>query len=386
MDLEYTRPYYMAPKKNEDSEKNLGKCGWAALIVAFLLAIASVVVFIVPIPYVVTTPGPTFDLNAPFHGHELISVNGTDPHTGQAVTADRPHDGQLRMVTVSEYGGPGHPITTFDLLRLTWDGVSEVDHYYDIYNDEVTADQVQSFAQAMMTSSHSTSSVAALEQLGYDVPAVVSVTGAVEGSHAEGKVEAGDILVSVTDHSGTVHPVNRAGTIFAVMAKTPADSTVTLVVKRHGVDIPLSIVSTAAPDGIGSKLGIYLDIKTTLPFDVTFNIEDIGGPSAGMMFALAIIDKLTEGDLTGGKPVAGTGALHYDGRVEPIGGLPQKMVGAYNEGARYFLAPDVNCDEVTSTPEGLEVFRVADLNEAVSAVEAIKAGDTSALRPCVAKP
>lgn len=353
-----------------------------ALFIVSVLGIASVTI---PVPYVVATPGPTLDLNAPYEGKELLTVSGTDPNTHQPITPDEQHDGQLRMVTVSEYGGPGFRIAAFDLLRLSLDPDSKVEYYYDLYPEDITADQAQSFSQALMTSSHSTSSVVALETLGYTVPAVITVNGLADTSDAKGKVKEGDILVSITDPKGTVHPINRAGTIFEVMAKTPVDSQVNLTVQRDGKELPLTVKSGSSPDNVGSKLGIFLDIQTELPLDVTFSVEDIGGPSAGMMFALAIIDKATEGDLTGGHKVAGTGALHYDGRVEPIGGLPQKLAGAHRDGATHFLAPDFNCDEITQVPEGLEVYRVATIKEALSALDAIAHDDTSALRPCVIK-
>lgn len=363
---------YQQPKKR----------GYRSLVLALIAAVVSVCVFVIPVPLVITTPGPTLDLSAQYNEHDLFTITGTDPDTGQSVALDKQHDGQLRMVTISEYGGPGHSVTLFDVIRLMSDGVSEMENYYDVYGNDVTADQVQSFSQALMTSSHSTSSVAALEALGWRIPATVTITGAVEGSDAQGKVLEGDVLVSVVTPDGHEHAIDSAGTVFAIMAKQPAGTKLTVNVKRNGADVPLTITSKESFDGIGSKLGIYLDIKTTMPVDVNFAVEDIGGPSAGMMFALAIIDKLTEGDLAGGKAVAGTGAISYDGRVEPIGGLPQKIAGARNDGAQYFLAPSLNCDELTSEPEGINVYRINTLTEALEALHAISAGDTDKLPAC----
>lgn len=348
------------------------------------LGIALVVVFIVPVPYVVSTPGPTYDLNAPYDGHELISVHGTDPKTGTEVQADTPSEGQLRMVTVSEYGSPGYSVTLWDLWRLTRDGVSEVNYYYDLYPEEIDADQVQSVSQAMMTTSHSTSSVAALEELGYEVPAVVTVNEVSEESDAHNRILPGDVIISVTTPDRVVHPIQTASGIFSLTRQTPEKTTLTVTVDRDGTEQSFDVVTGPAPDGIGSRLGIFLDIQTTLPFDVDFNIEQVGGPSAGMMFALAIIDKLTVGDLAGGKSIAGTGTLSYDGRVGAIGGLPQKIYGAAEDGAEYFLAPSENCDEITSIPKGIKVFRVDTLEEALTAVKAISQDSTGSLRPCLA--
>jgi PDZ domain-containing protein len=101
------------------------------------------------------------------------------------------------------------------------------------------------------------------------------------------------------------------------------------------------------------------------------------------MFALGIIDKLTPGDLTGGKKIAGTGTIDPDGVVGPIGGIRQKLVGARDAGARYFLAPADNCSEVVKhIPDGLTVVKVATLNAARDAVTAIAAGKADTLPGC----
>lgn len=155
--------------------------------------------------------------------------------------------------------------------------------------------------------------------------------------------------------------------------------------RRNGELVTEEIVSGESPDGYGSKLGIYLDTDIQMPLDVQVHLEEVGGPSAGMMFALTIIDRLTPGDLTGGVSIAGTGALGYDGRVQPIGGLPQKIEGAKRSGVEWFLAPSLNCDELSEAPTGINVVRVDDLKEARAAVDAIAHGSTEGLRACYAK-
>jgi len=103
-----------------------------------------------------------------------------------------------------------------------------------------------------------------------------------------------------------------------------------------------------------------------------------------MMFALGIIDKLTPGPLTGGNDVAGTGTISVDGSVGPIGGIRQKLYGAKDDGAEYFLAPTENCAEVAgNVPDDLTVFAVSTLDEALAAVEVVAAeGDITALPTC----
>ena len=130
---------------------------------------------------------------------------------------------------------------------------------------------------------------------------------------------------------------------------------------------------------------LVLSARADSDIDATFGLQDVGGPSAGSMFALGIVDSLTPGDLTGGKDIAGTGTIEIDGQVGAIGGIRQKMAGAQDAGSDYFLAPASNCSEVVGhEPRGMEVFAVSTLHEAVGAVEAIAAGDTSGLTTCEA--
>lgn len=108
---------------------------------------------------------------------------------------------------------------------------------------------------------------------------------------------------------------------------------------------------------------------------VKMHIDDIGGPSAGMMYALGILNKLTGVDLAGGKTIAGTGTIDNNGKVGAIGGIRLKMISAKRDGARWFLAPNSNCDEVVGNiPQGLNVVSVKTLDDAYKALEKIKAG------------
>ncbi|MBN9170726.1 MAG: ATP-dependent serine peptidase containing a PDZ domain protein, partial [Microbacterium sp.] len=123
------------------------------------------------------------------------------------------------------------------------------------------------------------------------------------------------------------------------------------------------------------------------PIDVTIQLNNVGGPSAGMMFALGIMDTLTPGQLNGGKSIAGTGTITADGTVGPIGGIRQKLYGAKEAGASYFLAPDSNCDEVVGhVPSGLRVFAVKKLDDSLAVLDALRSGgDLDALPTCTAK-
>lgn len=132
-------------------------------------------------------------------------------------------------------------------------------------------------------------------------------------------------------------------------------------------------------------IGVFLSIDYELPVKVTINAGGVGGPSAGLMFGLAIHDVLTPGAATGGQVIAGTGTLDPDGVVGPIGGIRQKMVGARDDGAQWFLAPADNCAEVAgSVPDGLRVVKVGTYAEGVSALKAIGTGTGDSLATCQA--
>ena len=122
-------------------------------------------------------------------------------------------------------------------------------------------------------------------------------------------------------------------------------------------------------------VGVSVLTAPWAPFTIDFNLANIGGPSAGLMFSLAVIDKLTTGDLNGSKFIAGTGTIETDGKVGPIGGITHKMLAAREAGATVFLVPADNCEEAKSDPQdGLEMIRVESLESAVGALETVSAG------------
>ncbi|MBB6335145.1 YlbL family protein [Schaalia hyovaginalis] len=354
-----------------------------------LALVVALVLFIVPMPYVVESPGPTFDVAGQYRGTALIEVSGTDPKTGGQIEAEAAHEagtgaGELRMVTVSESGGPGRRLNLVQLISAYFDSTAKIIPYSQAYPDSATKEQVDAAQSVLMRSSQSTAEAAALTHLGWEVPAKVTIRGATAGSDAEGKVEDGDVLVSVTDAQGVEHPIDRAATVFDLVKATPVGSVLTVNTERDGEPMSAKITTVSGGEGArGSRLGVYLDVDVDLPLQIAFNLGEVGGPSAGMMFALGIIDRLTPGDLMGGRSIAGTGTMSYDGEVGAIGGIVQKMNGAKRDGAAFFLAPASNCGEVVGNElPGLQVVAVSTLDEAVSAVKTIAAGDGESLPTC----
>lgn len=354
---------------------------WRSVLAAVLAGGALAALTLIPLPYVVEAPGPTFNVLGSSGGTPMIQIGGeraADPPRAQGDGA-----GQLRMVTVTEYGGPGDRLNAVQLLRARLDRSRSILPYSEVYPGGATEEQVAQAGRAQMESSQSAAEVAALELLGYRVPATVTIEGTVPGSDAAKEVKAGDVLVAITTPDGRRHPVDSASVPFRITRETPGGSRLTLTVRRAGQTLSVPVTTKAASGEQGSKLGIYLSARVSPPFDITIHLEKVGGPSAGTVFALGIIDRMTSGDLTGGQDIAGTGAIAYDGWVEPIGGVRQKMAGAKRDGAGWFLAPASNCDQVVGhVPHGLRVVRIETLRGALDAVKKIAAERGAGLPTC----
>lgn len=145
----------------------------------------------------------------------------------------------------------------------------------------------------------------------------------------------------------------------------------------------ITITTKRAPKENRAIVGIQAGTDHTFPFEIDIKLADVGGPSAGLMFSLGIVDKLTPGQLTGGKFIAGTGTIDDQGKVGPIGGINMKLVGARNAGARYFLTPGDNCKAAASdTPGGLTLVKVKTIDDAKKSLEKIRTGDTAGLPSC----
>lgn len=176
----------------------------------------------------------------------------------------------------------------------------------------------------------------------------------------------------------------------SVLKKTPPGTTVNIGFTRDGKAMDADVTTSKhEPDSTGwikpgSRLGLYLktsDVK--LPIAAKYGVEGIGGPSAGLMFALTIYDRATPGSLGGKARIAGTGTISLSGDVGPIGGIPHKLEGAAATGARHFLAPAENCAETVGyEPEGMRIYAVRTFDEALTAVRSIGAGKTDELTTC----
>lgn len=230
----------------------------------------------------------------------------------------------------------------------------------------------------MMEQSQQTAIAVALTKLGYEVPVELYVSEVTKSSPASGKIIAADFIRSVDGQ--------KVSTIEQLREKVNQyDGTkpITLVVSRNSQEKSFEL--TPIKDETGAyRVGILVGYRYEFPVNIKLELGDVGGPSGGMIFALGIYDELTPGSLLGNSHVAGTGTISETGQVGPIGGIRQKLYGASQAGAKYFLAPADNCSEVIGNiPEGLQVLRVKNFDEALTAVEKIGKGqDLSQLPTC----
>jgi len=223
--------------------------------------------------------------------------------------------------------------------------------------------------QQLFRNSESKAETAALRYLGYPTKAVVDNVFA-DGA-ANGKLVAGDQLLTVDGRD-----TSTAQQVVDLLEGTRPGQTVLVGFRRGDTAVQEVMIDLRAGSNPNrGYLGIELTDQPDVDFDITISLPDVGGPSAGLMFALSIVDKLTPGPLAGNTFIAGTGEIQPTGEVGSIGGIPFKMIRAREEGATVFLVPADNCAEAAArAPEGLQLVRVESLAGAVSALDALREG------------
>ena len=340
-------------------------CGFAAVLLFSLIGLA-------PVPYAIMKPGPVRDTLAAVDGTPLIEVEGRETY---------PTEGSLQLTTVSVFGGPRRNVDLLDVVTGWFDPAQAVLPVEELYPDGQTSEELERQNTEAMVSSQENATAAALRELGIEIPTTLTVAGFSPGSDAERELEEGDVIRALDGVAVPDLPELRD----RLQLVEPGEDVV-VGVERDGESLDVPVTTSQGPEE-ETLLGVLIDPTYEFPFEVAIQIEDIGGPSAGMVFALGIVDKLTPGAMTGGEQIAGTGTIDSSGAVGAIGGVQQKLVGAARAGADWFLAPAGNCGEVVGhVPEELRVVRVATLGEARDAVDAIAAGRAEALPTCASDP
>jgi PDZ domain-containing protein len=328
-----------------------------------LIALTSVAV-LVPVPYVILTPGPTFNT--------LGSYEDVPMFTFGEGAKTYPTRGELRFTSVSATG-PSSRISLLEALIAHFTEDTAVRPRSSIYPDENSAKENRARDRALMTVSQIASRVAGLRAAGYDIstseiPTAPVVHSVLSGAASDGRLRSGDVLRNIDGK-----PVRTAKDVVAAIGRVDPGDDVDLVISRDGKSQEVTVVTRPSPEDPASPaIGIKVRVEPDLPVDITNHVdaERIGGSSAGLMFSLAIYDRLTPGALTGGMTVAGTGTIDLAGSVGPIGGIRQKIAGAADGGAKIFLVPAANCAEAADGDHhGMRLIEVSTLDDAIGTLE-----------------
>lgn len=307
------------------------------------------------VPYAAEGPGPTFNTLGEYDGEPVVDIQGADLDETS---------GNLNMTTVSVRSN----MTLLQAMTrwlLYGDTLVPIEQ---IFPQDQTEEEVNQANEEAFSVSEASATIAAMNYL--ELPVSTRVAQTTDASPAKDVLQEGDIILSVDGEDKTSPSQVRD----AVQAKKPGDE-LTIGYEREGIKQEATVTLAAHPhDESVAFLGVSMEAIPAGGISVNYNLEDVGGPSAGMMFSLAVIDKLSPGELTGGKFVAGTGTIDDEGTVGPIGGITHKIQAAKDAGAEVFLAPADNCAEAASEDDGITVLKVTSIDDAISQLEAYSAG------------
>jgi PDZ domain-containing secreted protein len=313
-----------------------------------------------PVPYVAQVPGPTYNTLGDIDGSPIIKVEGRDRNEVS---------GNLNLTTVGVSRGG---LSLVQAVRGWFDDEVAVVPEESVYPPDRSEEETRQANREAFLTSEQAAETAALGHLGFPVKVVVQDVP--EGSPSDQVLVEGDTIDAVDGR-----PTPDADTLKAVLADIPGGTTVTVDTTHLGQSGQVEITTKPAEDRKGSLLGVSVLAQPSAPFDVQIDVADVGGPSAGLMLTLGILDLVGDDDLTGGAVVAGTGTIDARGDVGPIGGITLKMVAAQDIGADLFLVPADNCTEAKGVADpGFPLARVASLDDALKALSDFEAGRTPA--------
>jgi PDZ domain-containing protein len=341
---------------------------WTAFVAAIAFVLVAVGLVLLPVPYVSWTPGSAPNTLGTVDNTPVIRISGTRTY---------PTKGELSLTTVSETRADSRLALPQALLSY-WLPNRDVLPRDIVYPPGKTADQVNSEQRVMMETSQDTAVVAALRAAGQRVVQRPAVSSVAVGSASYNRLQPGDLIISINgtdvttnDEASKLIRDGKPGStlIFDVLR----DRKKKVVKVAHGSD-------NSDSDALsGVTIGDGYQYKPRISFDLG---EEIGGPSAGLVFSLAIYDKITPGSLIGDRHVAGTGTMSADGTVGAIGGIQEKIGAAASAGATTFLVPAANCQDLAGLNTDLRLIKVSDLQDAITALDHLNAGDKAAIPRC----
>ena len=345
----------------------------ASVVVALLLLALAVATALVPVSYVTMSPGQTVDVLAKSDGdNAVIDVRGHRTY---------PTEGDLRLTTVS-VTNPSNEMPLAGVLGAWFDSTRAVYPRDAIYPPEESAEESEQQSSVEMVSSQDTAVAAALTELGYELPLQTEVLAVTDGSPADGKLRTRDRILEINGVR-----ITRISQVSKAVQRTGVGQTATFEVRRGSDTRTVKMRAKASEDDPDTAVvGVQIGVGYDFPFDVRVRLsQDIGGPSAGLIFALGVYDTLTPGSLTGSNDIAGTGTITADGRVGPIGGIQQKIVAAVEAGASVFLVPAANCDSAQHADvrkDEIRLVKAPTMHSAVTSLKAYAADESADLPVC----
>jgi len=351
------RPAWTRPAPSTPTSVTVVSRRTLSLLLSTFLAVGLLVgTLVARVPYVALGPGPTFNTLGDSEGAPVIDIRGRQSF---------PDTGHLDLTTV----GVRSDLSLAEAL-VGWVRRDEAVVPRELVFPPGQSDaQVEAENTRQMVQSQDAATTAALSALG--IPIEVTVADVSATSPAVGVLRKDDVLTSVDGRA-----VTGPAQLRTMIGDRAPGASVRIGYRRAGLSAEAALVTTASTDSPPRPL-IGVATGVSYPFTVKIALKDVGGPSAGLMFALGIVDKLEPGSLTGGAYIAGTGEITPDGAVQPIGGIQQKLRGARGKGATVFLVPAANCaDAAANRPDGLQLIKVSSLDEARRALDLERSGGT----------
>jgi PDZ domain-containing protein len=331
----------------------------------FYVALFILVGLIAPLPFVVVEPGTPSDTFGKEKGKQVVEIIGRRSY---------PTSGKLNLTSIWVTSPDSH-LQSFELLRAWVDGERSVQPREVFYPKGENPKKVTAESIADMKNSQLSSKLAALNYLKIPYSEKLIVKGYVGKSPNKSIMKLED---EVTDFNG-IQVISGSQLRKLIRNAETGRATIGVIRDRKQLTLPITLSTINSNGSKQNVIGIKISENYQFPFTVKIRLKDVGGPSGGLIFTLAIIDKLLVEDLVRGRNIAGTGTISPSGKVGPIGGIEEKLIGAKRKGATLFLAPSLNCPDIRHIPKGLQVVPVDNLAEAVAA---LRARDSQTLPIC----
>ena len=310
----------------------------------------------IPSPFVILAPGTPQNVLG-----EAIKISGTKTY---------PTTGKLSVTSVM-VTDPDSYITGFDIFYGWLDNQRAVLPRQEVYPDGETAAEAVKQGAAEMNGSQINATAAALSYLGYKSASKLAVVDVNKESKAQNVILVNDQVLTIDDRKFE----STTELLQFLDNKKPGDY-VTVKVNRKGVELTKKITLSSRDDG-SAFIGINIQEQFVFPFDVKIKLEETGGPSGGLIFAIGVVDKLTAEDLIRSRNIAGTGTITTTGNVGPIGGIAEKIIGARDFGVEIFFTPIENCQDISNFEalgqgkgeKAIKIVPVATLAEAIAVLK-----------------